>query len=61
MAANDEEQYNTLLAYYRNKIGEFDRERMEWLAKIEEIRISYEDKHRLEWELLKRKEEIGEL
>jgi coiled-coil domain-containing protein 77 len=50
-----------LLSYYRSKIGEFDKERMEWLAKIEEIRISHEDKHRLEWELLKRKEEIAEL
>lgn len=52
---------NSLLAYYRSKISEFDRERTEWLAKIEEIRISYEEKHRLEWEGLKRKEEITEL
>lgn len=37
MAENDEEAYNSLLAYYRSKIGEFDRERMEWLSKFEEV------------------------
>jgi len=61
LAANDEEQLGSLLAYYRSKVSEFDKERMEWLAKMEEMRISYEEKHRLEWEVLKRKEEITEL
>ena len=61
MAANDEEQYNSLLAYYRSKIGEFDRERLEWLAKLEEIRLSYEERHQLQWELAKRKEEVVEV
>ncbi len=31
MAVNDEEQYNQLLAFYRSKIQEFERERLEWL------------------------------
>ena len=61
MAANDEEQLNSLLAYYRSKIAEFDKERLEWLTKIEELRIQYDDKHRSEWELHKRKEEISDL
>jgi coiled-coil domain-containing protein 77 len=61
MAANDEDQYNTLLDYYRGKISEFEKERLEWLAKIEEIRISYEDRHKLQWELNKRRDEIAEL
>ena len=61
MAGNDEEQYNSLLSYYRSKIGEFDKERFEWLQRLEEIRLSYEERHQLQWELNKRKEEIMEV
>lgn len=31
------EQFTPLLSYYRSKIAEFDKERMEWLAKMEEV------------------------
>lgn len=58
---NNAQQQYELMQYYRSKLGEFEKERLEWLAKIEEMRIQYEDKHQLEWELLKRKEEINEL
>ncbi|CAD8045796.1 unnamed protein product [Paramecium primaurelia] len=58
---NDPQQYQDLLAYYRSKLGEFEKERFEWLTKLEEIKIQYEDKHQQEWELLKRKQEIKEL
>lgn len=31
MAVNDENELNQLLAYYRDRINDFDRERTEWL------------------------------
>ena len=31
MACNDEDDLNTLLAYYRDRINDFERERTEWL------------------------------
>jgi coiled-coil domain-containing protein 77 len=61
MAANDEEQLHSLLTYYRSKIGEFDRERLEWMTRLEEVRLSYEDRHELQWELGKRREELTEV
>lgn len=63
MALNpsDPQQYQDLLSYYRSKLSEFEKERFEWLTKLEEIRIQYEDKHQQEWELIKRKQEITEL
>ena len=70
MALNDEDELNSLLTYYRDRISEFDNERNEWLEKLQEVRLNYvfylkircqEDKHKLEWELQKRKDEIIEL
>ena len=40
MACNDEDELNSLLAYYRDRINDFERERTEWLEKLEEVRIS---------------------
>jgi len=54
MGCNDEDELNTLLAYYRDRINDIDLERTEWLERIEEIRVSQEEKHRLTWELNKR-------
>jgi hypothetical protein len=34
MAINDEDELNSLLTYYRDRINEFDNERTEWLEKL---------------------------
>jgi len=61
MACNDEDELNSLLTYYRERINDFDKERTEWLEKLESVRISQEELHKLNWELQKRKDEIAEL
>lgn len=61
MAINDENEANTLMTYYRNRLADFDKERQEWLEKIELSRQSQEEKHKTDWELHKRKDEISEL
>lgn len=38
MAVNNDNETNPLLAYYRNRIHEFDQERRQWLEKVEELR-----------------------
>jgi len=50
-----------LLDYYRHRVELVEKERVEFLAKIEAIKIDVEEKHKLEWELKKRTEEISEL
>ncbi len=40
MACNDEDELNSLLTYYRDRINDFDKERTEWLEKLEDVRIS---------------------
>lgn len=44
--------------YYRKKIESFDQERIDWLNKIEKLRLTLEDHHKLEWELQTRENEI---
>lgn len=61
LAVNDENEMNTLLSYYRKRLSEFDKERQEWLEKLEVLRYSQEEKHKSEWELQKRNKEIAEL
>ncbi len=61
MAFNEESEANTLLAYYRDRINAFDREREEWLQKLEVVKMSQEEHHRQTWELQKRRDEISEL
>jgi len=41
MALNDEDELNSLLTYYRDRISEFDNERNEWLEKLQEVRLNY--------------------
>ena len=50
-----------LLEYYRKKVAEFDNEHEELLKKLEKYRASYEDQHRMEYELTQREQEIGDL
>lgn len=61
LAINDENEMNTLLSYYRARLSDFDQERQDWLEKLETLRQSQEEKHKSDWELQKRKEEISEL
>jgi len=50
-----------LLEYYRIRVENFEKERIEFLTRIESIKLSQEDYHKLEWELKRRNEEIVEL
>lgn len=61
LAVNDENEMNTLLTYYRARLADFDKERQEWIEKLEVLRYSQEDKHKNDWELQKRNNEIAEL
>jgi len=61
MALNEENEANTLLAFYRDRINAFDKERAEWLQKLETVKMSQAEFHKLQWELQKRREEIAEL
>ncbi|XP_022082623.1 coiled-coil domain-containing protein 77-like isoform X2 [Acanthaster planci] len=50
-----------LLEYYRKKIAEFDGEHEDMLNRLEQYKMTYEQQHKLEWELRQREEEIVEL
>lgn len=58
---NEDTELNSLLAYYRNKIDEFGKERLEWITKLDECRHDTELKHKLEWENRKLKDKVEEL
>jgi coiled-coil domain-containing protein 77 len=47
-----------LLNYYRSRLDQFEKERDEWLEKLEGLRVSQENHHRIQWEVKKRNEEI---
>ncbi|XP_045165218.2 coiled-coil domain-containing protein 77-like isoform X1 [Mercenaria mercenaria] len=50
-----------LLEYYRKKIAEYDEEHEGLVAKLEEYKVTYEEQHKMQWELRQREEEIVEL
>ncbi|XP_041348679.1 coiled-coil domain-containing protein 77-like [Gigantopelta aegis] len=50
-----------LLEYYRKKIAEYDDEHDHLVSKIDEYRVTYEEQHKIQWELRQREEEIVEL
>lgn len=50
-----------LLEYYRKKIGEFDAEHDDMVQRLEQYRLTYEEQHRVQWEVRQREEEISEL
>ncbi|XP_070612564.1 coiled-coil domain-containing protein 77 isoform X2 [Erythrolamprus reginae] len=50
-----------LLEYYRKKIAEFDEEHEELVKRLETYKASYDEQHKLEWEMRQREEEIAEL
>ncbi|XP_072340299.1 coiled-coil domain-containing protein 77 isoform X2 [Scyliorhinus torazame] len=50
-----------LLEYYRKKIAEFDEEHETLLKRLENYKATYEEQHKLQWEMRQREEEIEEL
>ena len=50
-----------LLEFYRRKIAEFDTERDEMMAKLEQYKSTYEQQHKIQWEMRQREDEIAEL
>ncbi|ETE71962.1 Coiled-coil domain-containing protein 77, partial [Ophiophagus hannah] len=50
-----------LLEYYRKKIAEFDEEHEELVKRLETYKASYDEQHKLQWEIRQREEEIAEL
>lgn len=50
-----------LLEYYRKKIAEFDEEHEDLMKRLEQYKSTYEEQHKLQWEMRQREEEIAEL
>uniref|UniRef100_A0A2D4JI91 Coiled-coil domain-containing protein 77 n=1 Tax=Micrurus lemniscatus lemniscatus TaxID=129467 RepID=A0A2D4JI91_MICLE len=50
-----------LLEYYRKKIAEFDEEHEELVKRLEIYKASYDEQHKIQWEMRQREEEIAEL
>ncbi|XP_074862360.1 coiled-coil domain-containing protein 77 isoform X2 [Carettochelys insculpta] len=50
-----------LLEYYRKKIAEFDEEHEDLLKRLERYKGTYDEQHKLQWEMRQREEEIAEL
>lgn len=48
------EQLHEILRYYRTKVDEFEKERVDWYSKLDMLRIKQEQSHKVEWELKKR-------
>lgn len=50
-----------LLEYYRKKIADYDIERESLLKKLDSFKETFEDQHKLQWELRQKDDEIAEL
>uniref|UniRef100_A0A8C3IVE8 Coiled-coil domain containing 77 n=1 Tax=Chrysemys picta bellii TaxID=8478 RepID=A0A8C3IVE8_CHRPI len=50
-----------LLEYYRKKIAEFDEEHEDLLRRLERYKGTYDEQHKLQWEMRQREQEIAEL
>ncbi|TPX51280.1 hypothetical protein SeMB42_g00278 [Synchytrium endobioticum] len=50
-----------LLGYYRSRLEKSEEEFQDAVARVDSIKISHEEHHRLEWELRKREDEITRL
>ena len=54
-------ELESILKYYRERVDNIQNEREDWYGMIENVKISQEEKHSLEWELHKRKTELAEI
>uniref|UniRef100_A0A8C3KW50 Coiled-coil domain containing 77 n=1 Tax=Chrysolophus pictus TaxID=9089 RepID=A0A8C3KW50_CHRPC len=50
-----------LLEYYRKKIADFDEEHEDLVKRLERYKETYDEQHKLQWEVHQREEEIAEL
>ncbi|NXA18079.1 CCD77 protein, partial [Ibidorhyncha struthersii] len=50
-----------LLEYYRKKIADFDEEHEDLVKRLERYKETYDEQHKLQWEVRQREEEIVEL
>ncbi|NXL49032.1 CCD77 protein, partial [Podilymbus podiceps] len=50
-----------LLEYYRKKIASFDEEHDDLVKRLERYKETYDEQHKLQWEVCQREEEIAEL
>ncbi|NXP76692.1 CCD77 protein, partial [Ramphastos sulfuratus] len=50
-----------LLEYYRKKIADFDEEHEDLIKRLERYRETYDEQHKLQWEVHQREEEVAEL
>ncbi|NWY62598.1 CCD77 protein, partial [Chionis minor] len=50
-----------LLEYYRKKIADFDEEHEDLVKRLERYKQTYDEQHKLQWEVHQREEEIAEL
>ncbi|KFV50457.1 Coiled-coil domain-containing protein 77, partial [Tyto alba] len=50
-----------LLEYYRKKIADFDEEHEDLVKRLERYKETYDEQHKLQWEIHQREEEIAEL
>lgn len=58
-ALNEETQVDSFLAYTRDRVAQFEKERFDWLKRYEMIRVKAEDEHRLEWDTRQVREAIA--
>jgi hypothetical protein len=54
-------QMTEILNYYRSRVEAFEKDRVQWYDKLQQVRPKQELVHRVEWELKKRQEEKAEL
>lgn len=50
-------ELQNIIAYYRNRVDAFDKDRQTFYEKLEHVRLTQELVHKTEWELRKRQEE----
>jgi len=61
IAQKEEEDSTTLLAFYRERINAFVKEREEWLQKLDQLLAAKEEFHTQAWELQSKREEVADL
>ncbi len=60
-AQREEDDQKTLLAFYRDRLQNFDREREEWLQKLEQLTATKKETQYEASELQRKREEVAEL
>lgn len=60
-AQGQDQDKDQLLTYYRSRLDLFEREREEWLEKLESTRVKQEEVHKQSWELKGRCDEVRTL